>query len=170
MGVRVGRADRELSEKLQNAGPEHAKHLRMVIVWADIEAPLYWWKQADCYRMGVEKISCSTMHTLMRRHLELPDFQDRDGIWSNGLAATVHEINAMMDKWAETDDKERKLEIWEDIIRMLPQSFLQKRTVMMSYAALRNICKQRAGHKLGEWKIFREWAQSLPESWMIVDE
>ena len=341
----IGDADRDLSMRLQKAGPEHCKHLRMVMAYADITAPLYWWKQFDCYRAGVEKVSCSTMHTLLKRPFEMSDFcfdampgykaepkqfvpdidesieewkeycgykvssegriigingneikgvLHKDGyrfIWFCGKIVPMHRViaecfcegykpnlvvdhkdgnkqnnkaknlewvtqreniirarennlqptstktysgklteeernqvkelydsgeysqrelgkmfgvsksviagvvnnkysysggrpnlyqliakplvnnlNRYRDEYFETDDSEEKQLIWNTIVKMLPESFLQKRTVMMSYAALRNIYRQREGHKLKEWHQFREWVESLPESWMITDE
>lgn len=165
----VGKADKELSTRLSKAGTEHCKHLRMVVAYADITAPLYWWKQADCYRMGVEKVSTSTMHTLMRRPLTTDDFE-KDAMPNLFLEEVIGWINSMMDSYKASDNPEEKKHIWRGVIQILPESFLQKRTVMMSYAALRNIYRQREGHKLKEWQQFREWVETLPESWMITDK
>ena len=166
----VGKKDRELSMKLAKAGTEHAKHLRMIQVWADITAPRYWWTEFDTYRLGVEKVSCSTMHTLMKRELTVDDFE-HDSYPMIELTETTDGINSQMDLYRqyENDPETRKV-VWRGIIQMLPQSFLQTRTVMMSYAALRNIYRQREGHKLKEWHQFREWVETLPESWMITDK
>ena len=164
----VGEADKALSMKLAAAGDEHAKHLRMIMVWADITAPREWFIQLDTYRIGVEKVSCSTMHTLMKRHLTDDDFEC-DCIPEPYMDRMLQSINAGMDLWRMTTDVEEKKKVWRGIIEMLPQSFLQKRTYMFSYAALRNIYLQRKGHKLKEWEAFREWCRSLPESWMITD-
>lgn len=166
----VGDADKELSVKLQNAGPEHCKHLRMIVVWADMTLPRYQWQEFDTYRAGVEKVSCSTMHTLMRRPLTADDFEH--GVDTLALESVIRAINARMNNYkalkADGKDGEAK-EIWREIIQLLPQSFLQTRTVLMSYAALRNIVHQRKGHKLKEWAEFIEWAKSLPNSWMIFE-
>lgn len=342
--VCVGDADAELSKKLQKAGTEHCKHLRMIHASADITAPLYWWKQMDCYKLGVEKVSTSTMHTLLAKPFEMSDFYfdtmpgykvepkqfipevnedeeqwvdhmgykvssegrvrnasgkeikgvlHKDGyrfMWFNGKIVSMHriiakcfcegqkegmvvdhidgnkqnnkasnlewvttkentdrakknhlqpnhakayegkfteeerkeiislyetgeyskrelgrmigvshtticnitngkfsytggtpnyyqliakptvnELNRLRDEYFEEEDKERKKEIWQAIISLLPESYLQKRTVQMNYAALRNIYHQRKGHKLLEWSRFLEWIESLPESWMITD-
>ena len=166
---KVGVQDMRLSYKLAQAGTEHAKHLRMIMVWADITAPRYWWTEFDTYRIGVEKISCSTMHTLMKRDLTEDDFE-KDSISPVHLEKTLESINSEMELYRETGDQEVKQMTWRGIIQSLPQSFLQKRTVMMSYAALRNIYRQREGHKLSEWHQFRAWVQTLPESWMITDD
>ena len=170
--VTVGPNDKELSLKLQKAGPEHCKHLRMIMCWADIEAPRYWWQEFDTYRNGVEKVSCSTMHKLTSREMVEDDFEFER---SNPLSlrrtkANVDILNNLIRAYNTTDSKEAKEEIWRSLIQNLPQSYIQKRTVMMSYAALRNIVRQREGHKLREWKFFIDWAHRLPESWMIFDE
>ena len=162
----TGKNDVDLSMRLQKAGPEHCKHLRMIMVWADITAPRYWWQEFDTYRIGVEKVSCSTMHKLMSRPLTLDDFE-HDSTVVGSLDKIIEEINAEMELYKKTE--QGKLLIWRGIIQTLPQSYLQKRTVMMSYAALRNIYRQREGHKLHEWAEFREWVESLPESWMITE-
>lgn len=164
----VGPKDKELSTKLQKAGPEHCKHLRMVIVWADITAPRFWWTEFDTYRTGVEKVSCSTMHKLMARPLTIEDFEHNEGS-ELALSSVIRGINGRMETWKaclDIDDS-KAVEVWREVVELLPQSYLQKRTVMMSYAALRNIVRQRKGHKLKEWSQFIEWAQTLPESWMI---
>lgn len=166
--IRVGDADRNLSDRLQLAGPEHCKHLRMIQVWANITAPRYWWTEFDTYRMGVEKVSCSTMHKLMARPLTSDDFEvdDKD---SPGFQIFLQYLIDLMNEYNEVEDHAEKKEMWKHLIQMLPQSYLQKRTVMMSYAALRNIYRQRKGHKLKEWQTFREWVETLPESWMITN-
>ena len=165
----IGEKDKELSIKLQKAGPEHCKHLRMIYVWADITAPRYWWQEFDTYRTGVEKVSCSTMHKLMARPITKDDFE-HDCINDKYLEKTIKALNDSMLAYNLCDDPDHKKEIWRGIIQALPQAYLQKRTVCMSYAALRNIVKQRQGHKLVEWEWFIKWAKSLPNSWMIFDE
>jgi len=165
---KIGDADSGLSTKLQKAGPEHCKHMRQIMVWADITAPRYWWMEFDTYRLGVEKNSCSTMHKLMARPLTVGDFE-RDCFENLDLWQIISHINNVMDQYRAEADPDMKKTLWRGIIQELPQSYLQKRTVMMSYAALRNIYRQREGHKLREWQIFREWVESLPESWMITE-
>lgn len=165
----VGQADRSLSERLQKAGPEHCKHLRMIQVWADITAPFYWHKQLDTYRFGVEKVSCSTMHKLTSRPLTVDDFE-MDGKQTKHDLMIIDTLNEYIDfiRHSTAPDDEKQ-SAWRTLVRMLPEGYLQTRTVMFSYAALRNIYKQRKGHKLKEWEIFRTWVESLPESWMITD-
>ena len=165
----IGEKDKDLSIRLQKAGPEHCKHLRMIFVWAEITAPRYWWQEFDTYRNGVEKVSCSTMHKLMARPLTMDDFE-HDCMNNEYLKYMIDSINGSMEAYRMCQDVDHKNEIWRGIIQALPQSYLQKRTVCMSYAALRNIVRQREGHKLVEWFWFINWAKSLPNSWMIFDE
>lgn len=164
----IGKTDKDLSVRLQQAGPEHCKHLRMIFVWADITAPRYWWNEYDTYRAGVEKVSCSTMHKLMARPLTEDDFE-HDSVNNDFLDYVIESLNTSMEAWRFEHDPETKKEIWRSIIQALPQSYLQKRTVCMSYAAIRNIVKQREGHKLIEWKQFIDWAHTLDNSWMIFE-
>lgn len=164
---RVGEKDKELSIRLQKAGPEHSKHLRLIVCWASVLAPRYFWAEFDTYRFGVEKVSCSTMHRLMARPLTMDDFEN--DCQPSLTARVVEDLNKCMVLYKQAEDPDAKKMIWRGIIQALPQSYLQRRTVMMSYAALRNIYRQREGHKLKEWQQFREWAETLPEGWMITE-
>lgn len=156
----IGAADRELSERLSKAGTEHCKHLRMCMVWAEIAAPLYWWKEFDTYRMGVEKLSCSTMHTITKKPFNEEMFSE------NVDESTIRWLELQRGFYLAAPNETKGM-YWRKIIENLPSGFIQRRTVMMSYAALREICKQRKGHKLSEWHDFRKWAFGLPEGWMI---
>lgn len=158
---RVGDADKELSERLSTAGTEHCKHLRMCMVWAEIWAPLYWWKEFDTYRAGVEKVSCSTMHTITKRPFSAEMFS------GSVEPHTVQWLEEQRREFLAADTDEKRAACWRRIIENLPSGFIQRRTVMASYAALRQICKQRKGHKLSEWADFIEWTKELPECWMI---
>ena len=171
----IGPNDKELSIKLQKAGSEHCKHLRMIMVYADITAPFTWWKEFDTYRAGVEKVSCSTMHKLMSRDLTIEDFEpaispyDSSENYDETLAGVIEHFNELREAFAESDNEVQKKFLWEYAIQTLPQSYVQTRTVMISYAALRNIVRQREGHKLKQWKMFIDWARRLPNSWMIFE-
>lgn len=168
----IGPKDIELSERLAKAGPEHAKHLRLIQVWAEVWAPRYWWIELDTYRAGVEKLSCSTMHKLTARPIAAEDFErDIDDPDCADTLAVVDALNRYLSNYKAhmaIDDVDGARYWWRRLIRALPQSYIQRRTVMMSYAALRNMYRQRAGHKLAEWHLFREWCETLPESWMIT--
>ena len=160
----IGPQDMNLSERLQKAGTEHAKHLRMIQVWADITAPRYWWTEYDTYRAGVEKLSCSTMHTITKKEFTIDDFEHDDNALSTGAAErNASEMNSWREMWIDaTGNPDDQKEIWRVLIQNLPQSYMQTRTVMMSYSALRNIVRQREGHKLKEWKQFIDWVYTLP--------
>ena len=160
----VGEADAKLANSLIQAGSEHATFLRMIVCYANITAPRYWWTEADRYRIGKEQISCSTMHTLMRHHLRPEDFS------GEVFTETLDHLNNLMDAYKLETDPEVKQAIWKTIIENLPQGYNQTRTVMMSYQALRAMCHQRKGHKLSEWHDFIDWAKTLPESWMLVND
>lgn len=169
-GMGLGPNDKELTLRLQKAGPEHAKHLRQIMVWVDIRAPRFWWTEFDTYRIGVEKNSCSTMHKLMDRPLALTDFECETEA-ELALESVIRALNARMENYKELMKSGATLEakeIWRSIIQLLPQSYLQKRTVMISYAALRNIIRQRRGHKLAEWAQFIEWCKTLPEAKVLL--
>jgi len=162
--ILIGNADAKLANSLIQAGSEHATFLRMIVCYANITAPRYWWTEADRYRIGKEQISCSTMHTLMRRHLRPEDFS------GEVFTETLDHLNNLMDGYKLETDPEVKQAIWKTIIENLPQGYNQTRTVMMSYQALRAMCHQRKGHKLSEWHDFISWAKTLPESWMLVND
>lgn len=164
----IGPKDKALSMKLQKAGPEHCKHLRMVYAWVNITAPRYWWVEFDTYRMGVNKVSTSTMHKLTAAPLTPNDFE-HDSVDPQYLDAVIKSLNKILEQWRNTTEEEKKKEIWRLLVQSLPQSYLETRTVCLSYAALRNIVRQREGHKLKEWKMFIDWAHTLPNEWMIFD-
>lgn len=165
----IGPRDAELSERLAKAGPAHAKHLRLIQVWAEIWAPRYWWCEFDTNRFGVEKVSCSTMHTLTKHQLTREDFE-WDGP-AGGLDALIGRLNELIAEYREADRAgtpgDREL-AFRALKQSLPECFIQRRTVMMSYQALRNMYELRAGHRLREWHIFRVWCETLPESWLIT--
>ena len=165
----IGDKDKALATGLIRAGTEHCKHLRMCIVWAEIWAPRYWWTEFDTYRAGVEKLSCSTMHKITSRTLTPDDFEI--DYFTDELAAQLNYCNALISSIQElrhTDQKDQSRALFRALVQALPQSLIQRRTVMMSYQALRSIYHQREGHKLREWEAFRAWCESLPESWMIT--
>lgn len=108
------------------------------------------------------------MHKLMARPLTINDFE-HDSVNDTFIGFVVDKLNGSIQAWKNEPDQEGKKEIWRGVIQALPQSYLQKRTVCISYAALRNIVNQREGHKLKEWHMFIEWAHTLPNSWMIFD-
>lgn len=153
----IGSNDLELMKKLINAGGEHRKFMRMIVVWADIDAPLYWWKQFDTYKIGVTVNSCSTMHTIHDKPFEVEDFsfENVHPVDANDIVSCLNKIRRT---FIETKDKK----YWNAIIQVLPESYNQKRTVCLNYEVLYNIYNQRRGHKLEEWHAFCQFIESLP--------
>lgn len=166
----VGDADRELARKLCIAGPSHRKFLRMIFCYADITAPLYWWKQFDTHRYGVEKISESTMHSILVKPFEVSDFEEidisnkgfgLDGAYEAYMEEAIAELNLIRNK--ALSGKFNKGDCERVIYAMLPDSYLQRRTVCMSYEAMYAMYDLRRGHKLGEWKMLCDAFMDIPE-------
>ena len=160
----IGPNDADLMKRLRNAGTDHRKFMRMIVVYVDITAPLYWWKEFDTYKVGTVANSCSTMHKIAAKEFTLEDFSTEhliadddnpmhssynderlDGGGLMGLNINV--LNYWRKKYLETKDKK----YWWQMIQLLPSSYNQKRTVMMNYEVLANIYKSRRNHKLDEW-------------------
>ena len=163
----VGPNDLKLLKSLAQAGPDHGKALRFIQVYADLTAPWYWYKEADTYRMGVEKNSCSTMHKLTYKPFERSDFS-RDHLEPHavaGLDLIITWLNSFRDLFIESGEKRW----WWQIIQLLPSSYNQRRTYMFSYAALRAMYHARKNHKLDEWRDFCAWIESLPYSELITE-
>ena len=152
----LGIKDAELSQKLTKAGAEHCKHLRFITVWCDITAPRFWWQEMDTYR-HVEKISESTMHTLMKKHISEQDFEK-----DNVPATLIEKINTYIKLYQETNDTEEKRDYLIACKNILPEGFLQKRTVCTNYQTLLNMWNQRRHHKLPSWQYFCNWILNLP--------
>ena len=165
-GVIVGKNDRELMQKLAFGGSTHAKYRRMITVYVDITAPLYWWKEYDTYKVGTVANSCSTMHKIHARDLQLNDFSHEHLTQENRLMIEdlIHCINKARWRYMESGDKDE----WWQMIQMLPTSFNQTRTVMLNYEVLTGIYRDRKAHKLDEWRTLCEWIEHLPMSEIIT--
>lgn len=161
----LGENDKGLAMKLSKAGTDHRKFLRMITVYADITAPLYWWKEFDTYKVGTVANSCSTMHTIHKRDLTIDDFSIDENATEYYIGVTI-DLNALRRKYCETKD----IETFRTLIGLLPSSYNQKRTVMLNYEVLANIYKSRQGHKLKEWHEFIEWIEWLPYNELIRGE
>lgn len=165
---KIGPNDLDLMKRLRNAGTDHRKFMRMIVVYADITAPLYWWKEFDTYKVGTVANSCSTMHTIHKREFILDDFSHEH--MSNDVLIELERIidvlNIRRRDFLETKEKT----FWWDMIQLLPQSYNQKRTMMMNYEVLSNIYKSRKGHKLDEWNVLCDWIKKLPYSELITGE
>ena len=189
----LGPNDLNLMTTLRNAGTDHRKFMRMITVYLDITAPLYWWKEFDTYKVGTVANSCSTMHKIADKEFTLADFScehlDREPyhrywiesvivdeditsphkVWMTPfdiLRCTIEMLNAYRENYLETKDKQD----WWQMIQLLPSSYNQRRTVMLNYEVLANIYKSRRNHKLDEWHTFCDWIESLPYSELITGE
>lgn len=184
----IGPNDHNLMIKLRNAGTDHRKFMRMITVYVDITAPLYWWKEFDTYKVGTVANSCSTMHKIHEKEFTLEDFSCEHLIVASmlGFIKQLEYLNVCREAYLKTKDKK----YWWQMIQLLPSSYNQKRTVMLNYEVLANIYKSRKNHKLDEWaehepcsivngdKVVRtipnfyqgfcDWIKSLPYSELIT--
>ena len=175
MEYSVGKNDHDLMMRLASAGPVHAKYRRMIAVYVDITAPIYWWKEFDTYKVGTVANSCSTMHKIHEKEFTLDDFShehlthyDPDGElcrdWLGDLEDLIDDLNFAREKFLKTKDKT----YWWQMIQLLPSSYNQRRTVMLNYEVLTNMYHARKNHKLDEWVHFCEWIDKLPYSELIT--
>lgn len=166
----VGENDYTLMMRLAEAGPEHAKYRRMIVVYADVTAPLYWWKEYDTYKVGTVANSCSTMHKIHSKQFELADFSHEHLTIASSIA--LQEVIYNLNYWRAQHDlaytEKRRKECWWQLIQLLPSSYNQRRTIMLNYEVLANIYKQRKNHKLDEWTEFCKWIEELPYSVLIT--
>ena len=191
----IGANDLDLMKRLRNAGTDHRKFMRMITVYVDITAPLYWWKEFDTYKVGTVANSCSTMHKIHEKEFTLDDFSHEhlDDIWRyepevRDMAPTIefethtdkitnyvlgpnNILNLtikMLNRCRDLYLKTKEKTYWWQMIQLLPSSYNQKRTVMLNYEVLANIYKSRRNHKLDEWHTFCDWIKSLPYSELIT--
>lgn len=156
----VGENDLALMQRLARSGPDHGKFLRMVNVTADINAPLYWWKEFDTYKVGTVANSCSTMHKIADKEFILEDFS-YDHLNEKSLYMlndTIKYLNAVREAFLDTKDKD----YWWQMIQLLPSSYNQRRTVQLNYEVLRKMYFARKDHKLDEWHTLCDWMLALP--------
>ena len=164
--IYIGPNDADLMKRLRNAGTDHRKFMRMITVYVDITAPLYWWKEFDTYKVGTVANSCSTMHKIAAKEFTMEDFSMEHFITADNddpmdayfvgntrygsddvMNITLKVLNCYRNRYLKTKDKK----YWWQMIQLLPSSYNQKRTVMMNYEVLANIYKSRKNHKLDEW-------------------
>lgn len=161
----IGPNDLALMQKLADAGPVHGKFMRMITVYMDITAPLYWFKEWDTYKVGTVANSCSTMHKIHAKEFSLDDFS-HEHLSPSGLETlqkVVDDLNFARIAFLESKDKS----YWWDMIQLLPSSYNQKRTVMLNYEVLRNMYNSRKNHKLDEWRTFCQKIEELPYAELI---
>lgn len=174
----LGKADHDLMMRLAAGGPTHAKYRRMIMVYVDITAPLYWWKEFDTYKVGTVANSCSTMHKIAAKEFTMDDFSHEHLCISRNvpnqfrttskdwLLKTIQILNDWRKLYLKTKDKR----YWWQMIQLLPSSYNQKRTVMLNYEVLAGIYPMRKNHKLDEWVEFCKWIETLPYSEIIIGE
>ena len=180
----IGPNDKKLMSTLRNAGTDHRKFMRMITVYLDITAPLYWWKEFDTYKVGTVSNSCSTMHKIAAKEFTLEDFSC-EHLCDDELELLKEIINRLnlnrivfiakddkrVDQYSVMSDEcyaKYKKKLWWQMIQLLPSSYNQKRTVMLNYEVLANIYKSRRHHKLDEWHTLCDWIESLPYSELIT--
>lgn len=156
----IGENDLSLMNRLFKAGSEQRTYARMIQVYMDIVAPLYWWKEMDRYTVGKSQISCSTMHKIADKEFEWDDFsyEHLKDFSKIVLDSVVIALNKSRKKYLKTKDKDD----WWQMIQLLPSSYNQKRTVCMSYETVFKIIKERTGHKLDEWNDLVQILTDLP--------
>lgn len=180
----MGEADLDLMKRLANGGAVRAKYRRMIPVFVTINAPLYWWKEFDTYKVGTVANSCSTMHKIQAKEFTMSDFSTEHLYWAgNGgvdsivecadnhwLTATgvmelvISTLNLFRERYLKTNNKDD----WWQMIQLLPSSYNQKRTIMLNYEVLVNIYHSRKNHRLDEWHVFCDWIRGLPYSELIT--
>lgn len=180
----AGPNDHTLMMQLRNAGTDHRKFMRMIVVYLDITAPLYWWKEFDTYKVGTVANSCSTMHKIADKEFTLDDFS-HEHLCDDELALLEEVIarlnmnrivfiaknDKQVDRYTVMSDEcyaKYKKTLWWQMIQLLPSSYNQRRTVMLNYEVLANMYKSRRHHKLDEWHTFCDWVESLPYSELIT--
>ena len=190
--VFIGPNDYDLCKRLIKAGSDHRKFLRMIVVYADITAPLYWWKEYDTYKVGTVANSTSTMHKIHSKPITVYDFSmedmfvpvlEEEAFVRDIFDRTISDCEMFRQKYLEykekakdksLSEKERKVyadasqRFWRRLIQLLPSSYLQLRTVEMNYEVLHNMYHAREHHKLIEWHDFCDWVKSLPYSEFIT--
>ena len=162
----LGDNDRKLMTSLAKGGAVHAKYRRMIPVFLTINAPLYWWKEFDTYKVGTVANSCSTMHKIHSKGFTMADFscEHMNRTSMRLLEVTVDTMNMEREHFLGSGNKDD----WWQMIQLLPTSYNQKRTVMLNYEVLVNIYHSRKNHKLDEWHIFCDWIRGLPYSKLIT--
>ena len=164
----LGKNDLNLAKKLYKAGTEHRKYLRQIFVSMDITAPLYWWKEADQYRINVTTNSCSTMHKIAAKKFEFDDFSHEHLTVESekSLLNTIDVLNRYRNDYISLNNDK---EMWWQMIQLLPSSYNQKRTLTMNYENVVTIIRQRTGHKLDEWNDLVSVLKDLPYVKEIMD-
>lgn len=161
----------KLASTLAAAGPVHRKFLRMIAVYLDVTAPLYWWKEYDTYKVGTVANSCSTMHKIAEKEFTKDEFSHEhitDAHVYQLLLDIIESLNEHRKWYNIENDPIIKKHHWWQMIQLLPSSYNQRRTLMLNYKVLANIYKSRKNHKLDEWHTFCDWIETLPYAQLIT--
>ena len=178
----IGPNDLDLMTRLRNAGTDHRKFMRMITVYLDITAPLYWWKEFDTYKVGTVANSCSTMHKITDKEFTRDDFSCEHLLGDDSvpdheyqsstyvLDMVIQSLNFWRNEYLNGTESgiSKDKRWWWQLIQLLPSSYNQRRTVMLNYEVLANIYKSRRNHKLDEWHTFCDWIEGLPYSELIT--
>ena len=175
-GHTLGDNDYDLMKRLSKAGTDHRKFMRMMPVYVRITAPLYWWKEADTYKIGTVVNSCSTMHKIQENEFTLDDFSHEHLVKTDLLDIIIDDLNSNRTIYNDYDNqsdefkaKFSKKDIWWQMIQLLPSSYNQTRNIMLNYEVLTNMYHSRKNHKLDEWREFCKWIEELPLSDLITN-
>lgn len=169
----LGDKDYDLMKRLAKAGSDDRKFMRQMPVFVRITAPLYWWKEADTYKVGTVANSCSTMHKIAAKEFTLDDFSQEHLLPHPALdvfETTIEALNTARMCYLECKDPITKKDWWWQMIQLLPSSYNQTRNVTMNYEVLKNMYHARKNHKLDEWHVFCDWVKTLPYSELITGE
>lgn len=176
-GFVIGPNDLDLMKRLRNAGTDHRKFMRMVAVYLDITAPLYWWKEFDTYKVGTVANSCSTMHKIAAKEFTIDDFS-HEHLYGDEIICTIdmqytpiellYKTISILNIYRKIYLKSHDKDDWWQMIQLLPSSYNQRRTILLNYEVLANIYKSRRNHKLNEWHTFCDWIETLPYSELIT--
>ena len=168
--IDIGPNDHKLMDALNEGGPVHAKYRRMIAVYLDVTAPLYWWKEFDTYKVGTVRNSCSTMHKIHVKPFTIDDFShdaiDEIDIARVTFEGVINTLEYLRVSFNETQNNK----YWRALIQLLPDGFNMKATLMLNYEVLVGIYRDRKNHKLDEWHVFCDWISELPYSEIIIGE
>lgn len=156
----IGEKDLRLAKQLRKAGSDHRKYLRQILVSVDIEAPLYWWKEFDTYKVATVANSTSTMHTIHKKSFS-EDMFSVEGLSDKGKEVFRDYLAYLEELRLEFNENKDKA-VWDELIKLLPSSFNQLRTVTLNYESLLGMYHARKHHKLQEWREFTQWIEELP--------
>lgn len=160
--IAIGPNDMSLAQRLIRGGSEHRKFMRQIFVSFDITAPIFFYKELDTYKIGTTANSTSIMHKLASTPITLECFETDDYEPVEFIGGEIEFIIKYLETLRQYYNKTKNKKYWKELVRWLPESWLQTRTITVSYENLYNIIRQRQNHKLSEWHYFCNWVKTLP--------